>query len=312
MEQMDLKYLQYALAVARCGSVSRAARELYLAQPNLSRAIAELEQSLGFPLFIRTRQGMRPTPQGERFLTEAEGMLDRLSALARECRQAENRRLHLACVPSSLFVNTILEATRRCPELTVQCEEYYSCLELFDRVAKGASQAAFLTFGTEMKEELSAYFARRELEYHALAQSPAYGVVHRSSSLYHPETEPPSIRYDQARLMLSVTYFDPIGIHFHAEKTALPRSKGICHGVGRAGNLDMLESMDDLVMISCHVHSKILARNELVAVPIQPELMAYEYGYVTKTGAALDDGLQSLLTKTCHGVQRELLVQSSI
>lgn len=88
MEQLDLKYLPYALAVARCGSVTRAARELYLAQPNLSRAIAELEQSLGFPLFIRTRQGMSPTPQGEKFLTEAEGMLDRLSALARECRQA--------------------------------------------------------------------------------------------------------------------------------------------------------------------------------------------------------------------------------
>jgi DNA-binding transcriptional LysR family regulator len=312
MEQLDLKYLQYALAVSRCGSVTRAAQELYLAQPNLSRAVAELEQSLGFPLFIRTRQGMHPTPQGKRFLTEAEGMLDRLSSLARECRQAEGCRLHLACVPSSLFVNTILEAAGRRPELTVQCEEYYNCRELFDRVSKRASQAAFLTFGTEMKDELSSYFFRRELEYHALARSPAYGVVRRSSGLYHPETEPPSIRYDQARLMLSVTYFDPIGIHFRPEKTALPHSKGICRGVGRAGNLDMLESMDDLVMISCHVHSKILARNELAAVPIQPELMAYEYGYVTKAGAALDDGVQSLLTEICHAVQRELLIHSSI
>ena len=305
MEQLELKYLQYALAVYRCGSVTRAARELYLAQPNLSRAIAELEQSLGFSLFIRTRQGMRPAPQGERFLREAEGLLDRLSALARACRQAENRRVHLACVPSSLFVNSIWEAARRRPELAVQCEEYYNCLELFDRVAKGASQAAFLTFGTEMRDELAAYFARRELEYRTLAQSPAYGVVHRSSRLYRPET--PSICYDHARLMLSVTYFDPIGIHFHPEKTALPRSKGVCRGVGRAGNLDMLESMDDLVMISCHVHSKILTRNELAAVPIQPEHMAYEYGYVTKTGAAPEEGLQFLLSEICREVQKELL-----
>ena len=64
MEQLELKYLQYALVVARCGSVTQAARELYLAQPNLSRAVAELEASLGFPLFIRTRQGMHPTPPG--------------------------------------------------------------------------------------------------------------------------------------------------------------------------------------------------------------------------------------------------------
>lgn len=109
MEQLDLKYLQYALAVARCGSVTQAARELYLAQPNLSRAVAELEQALGFPLFIRTHQGMTLTARGERFLTEAEGMLDRLSILARECRQAETRLAHIACVPSSLFVNSVLE-----------------------------------------------------------------------------------------------------------------------------------------------------------------------------------------------------------
>ena len=78
MEELDLKYLQYALAVVRYGSVTQAARALYLAQPNLSRAIGELEQSLGFPLFLRTRQGMSLTPQGERFLTEVETLLERL------------------------------------------------------------------------------------------------------------------------------------------------------------------------------------------------------------------------------------------
>lgn len=68
----------------------------------------------------------------------------------------------------------------------------------------------------------------------------------------------------------------------------------------------MLESMDDLVMVSCHVHSKIMARNELAAVPIQPERMAYEYGYATKAGAAQDEGLQFLLMEICREVQKEL------
>lgn len=166
MEELDLKYLQYALAVVRYGSVTQAARALYLAQPNLSRAIGELEQSLGFPLFLRTRQGMSLTPQGERFLTEVETLLDRLSDLARECRQESRRRVHFACVPSSLFVNTVLETARGLPDWSIQCEEYYDCRELFDRVGKGASLAAFLTFGTEMREELFAYFARRNLRYH--------------------------------------------------------------------------------------------------------------------------------------------------
>ena len=305
MEELDLKYLQYALAVVRYGSVTQAARALYLAQPNLSRAIGELEQSLGFPLFLRTRQGMSLTPQGERFLTEAETLLDRLSDLARECRQESRRRVHFACVPSSLFVNTVLETARGLPDWSIQCEEYYDCRELFDRVGKGASLAAFLTFGTEMREELFAYFARRNLRYHPLAQSPAYGVVRRTSSLYHPETVPPSIRYDEALLMLNVTYFDPIGVHFQPERSPRPPAKGICHGVGRAGNLDMLESMDHLVMISCHIHSKIMARNELAAVPIRPAFMDYEYGFLTRADVRLSLEEQALLEKIEGEVQRE-------
>ena len=305
MEELDLKYLQYALAVVRHGSVTQAARALYLAQPNLSRAIGELEQSLGFPLFLRTRQGMSLTPQGERFLTEAEALLDRLSDLARECRQESRRRAHFACVPSSLFFNTVLETARHMPEWSIRCEEYCDCRELFERVVKGASLAAFLTFATEMREELFAYFARRNLRYHPMAQSPAYGVVRRTSSLYHPSTVPPSIRYDDALLMLNVTYFDPIGVYFQPEHFPLPPAKGICHGVGRAGNLDMLESMDHLVMVSCHIHSKIMARNELAAVPIRPASMDYEYGFLTRADVRLSLEEQALLEKIEGEVQRE-------
>ena len=94
---------------------------------------------------------MSLTPQG-RFLTEVETLLDRLSDLARGCRQESRRRVHFACVPSSLFVNTVLETARGLPDWSIQCEEYYDCRELFDRVGKGASLAAFLTFGTEMRE----------------------------------------------------------------------------------------------------------------------------------------------------------------
>lgn len=43
---MNIQYLKYAVEVARIGSISRAAEELYIAQPNLSRAIKELEKTL--------------------------------------------------------------------------------------------------------------------------------------------------------------------------------------------------------------------------------------------------------------------------
>lgn len=306
MEPMDLKYISYAITVARCGSVTQAAKKLYMAQPNLSRSIGELEQALGFPLFVRTRQGMVPTVQGERFLSEAEAMLESLTALAQECRRQKHSEAHFVCVPSSLFINIVLGAARLAPEWSIQCQEYYDCTELFECVENGSALAAFLTFGSDMKEKLLAYFARKNLSYHFLAQSPAYGVVRKDSHLYSPGPASPSIRYEEATLMLSVDYFDPIGIPFDQEKNSLPRAKGIRHGIGRAGNLDMLGSIDDLVMISCHVHSKIMERNHLVAVPLRPEITAYEYGYVTKENAPIGAEERRLLELIEKEVRKEL------
>ena len=65
---MNILHLKYAVEVAKAGSLSKAAEALYMNQPNLSRAIKELEASLGITLFVRSARGMVPTPEGEEFL----------------------------------------------------------------------------------------------------------------------------------------------------------------------------------------------------------------------------------------------------
>lgn len=60
---MTIQQLQYVLEVSRTGSISKAARNLFLSQPNISNSIKNLEQELGATLFIRTSQGCRsPRP----------------------------------------------------------------------------------------------------------------------------------------------------------------------------------------------------------------------------------------------------------
>ena len=61
---MDIKQLQYFLAAAQHLNFSRAAESLYISQPALSYQIAELEQELGAPLFLRDRRKMFLTPAG--------------------------------------------------------------------------------------------------------------------------------------------------------------------------------------------------------------------------------------------------------
>ena len=63
---MNLLHLKYAVIVAETNSMTKAAEMLFTAQPNLSRAIKELESGLGITIFRRTPKGIFPTPQGER------------------------------------------------------------------------------------------------------------------------------------------------------------------------------------------------------------------------------------------------------
>lgn len=72
---MNILHMKYAIEVARCGSINKAAEVLLMNQPNLSRAIRELEVSLGVEIFTRSAKGMLPTPEGEIFLSYANKIL---------------------------------------------------------------------------------------------------------------------------------------------------------------------------------------------------------------------------------------------
>ena len=84
---VDLAKLQQLLVIARAGSFSRAADELRITQPALSRSVAAVEQRYGFRIFERGRGGAAPTAVGVMVLADAE-------ALVREAR-ALDQNLHL-------------------------------------------------------------------------------------------------------------------------------------------------------------------------------------------------------------------------
>ena len=62
---MHLRYLRYFVAVGETRNLSRAAAELHVAQPALSRQIRDLERELGVELLERHPKGVTPTPAGE-------------------------------------------------------------------------------------------------------------------------------------------------------------------------------------------------------------------------------------------------------
>ena len=62
---ISYEYYRIFYHVARCGNLTKAAEALQNSQPNLTRAIRNLEAEIGCPLFSRTNRGMILTPEGE-------------------------------------------------------------------------------------------------------------------------------------------------------------------------------------------------------------------------------------------------------
>jgi DNA-binding transcriptional LysR family regulator len=71
----NILHLKYAVEVERTGSISKAAENLYMGQPHLSKAIRELEKTLGISIFNRTSKGVIPTKKGEEFLNYAKNII---------------------------------------------------------------------------------------------------------------------------------------------------------------------------------------------------------------------------------------------
>lgn len=80
---MNILHMKYAVEVARAGSLNKAAEKLYVALPNLSRSIKELEADLGIAIFDRSAKGMTLTPEGEEFIGYAKGILKQIDQVER-------------------------------------------------------------------------------------------------------------------------------------------------------------------------------------------------------------------------------------
>jgi DNA-binding transcriptional LysR family regulator len=78
---MNTLHYKYAVEVAKTGSITQAADNLFMAQPNLSKAIKELEETLGIVIFKRTSRGVIPTEKGSEFLAIARNILSELEKM---------------------------------------------------------------------------------------------------------------------------------------------------------------------------------------------------------------------------------------
>lgn len=73
---MTTRQLEYVIAISAAGSFRKAAETLYISQPSLSMAVKSLEEEIGVPLFIRTRNGVSLTPAGDQIIEDSKTIMN--------------------------------------------------------------------------------------------------------------------------------------------------------------------------------------------------------------------------------------------
>jgi DNA-binding transcriptional LysR family regulator len=129
-QDLELRLVRYFTVVAAHQHFGRAAADLHVAQPALSRQIQRLEKHLGVRLLDRVPQGTRLTPAGQRFLPRAQALLRaaRQAELAvRE--QAETERIAIGYVEDLVITGAVRELRRRYPDAEI-ATRYLSCRDI--------------------------------------------------------------------------------------------------------------------------------------------------------------------------------------
>lgn len=186
---MKVEHFFMAIEIANTGSFSQAARNLYISQPNLSHAMKQLEQELGFPLFTRTPSGIIPTPEGNAIIDQFRTMrweYDQISEAVKNRVYTSRLSLRIATLQGSWTTAVFSDLVKQYEDTPISFSFLnYSYLDdLLPMVETCQVDCAIIgTASTALKSVLRKLYDRA-IEYIPIGEAPVCGVVGEKNPLY--------------------------------------------------------------------------------------------------------------------------------
>ena len=156
---LDLELYRTFQAVARQGSISRAAQELCVTQPAVSQAVKALEQALGAQLFVRGAKGVTLTAEGEMlrdYVDKAMGLIDAAQRQFAGLRELERGLLRIGASDTlckHYLLGTLEEFHRRYPRVKLQVTNRTS-RETVELLRAGMVDLGFINLPLETRGDL--------------------------------------------------------------------------------------------------------------------------------------------------------------
>lgn len=185
-ENMTLQQLKYVIAVVESGSISEAAKRLYVAQPSLSGAVKKLEQELGFALFLRSSRGIALSADGAEFLGYARQVVEQTDLLERRyfAKTAPRRLVSISTQHYAFAVDAFVNLLKR-----TKAEEYEFTLretrthEIIDDVRFFRSEVGILYKNAFNERVIGRLLRESALAFHPLFRATPHIFVSRRNPL---------------------------------------------------------------------------------------------------------------------------------
>ena len=178
----NIQHLRYAVEVAKTGSISRAAENLFMGQPHLSKAIRELEEDMNITIFRRTPKGVEPTEQGEQFLEYARRILEQVDELESLYKPSGVKKFSLSLPRASYAAFAFSEKN----------------------VGDGVSNLGILRCQREHEKYFLAALEERSLKYEPVWEFEYLALMSRR----HPLAAAPELKYSELRLYTEIVHDD--------------------------------------------------------------------------------------------------------
>lgn len=306
---MNIQHLRYAIEVAKTGSITKAAENLFMGQPNLSKAIRELETSLNIRLFRRSSRGVLPTAEGEEFLQYARGIItqvDKVESLYRPDRSSQVR-FSVCSMPSmytsELFARFCARVGENYPDARLRLSLKESPRHaVIDAVADGSCDVGLLRCRLDEEVALINQFHRKELDYKAMA----FYQFTLCMSKHHPLASEQAITRDllapYPRIILESQQEDAPFL-FESDLSSAAGAPGSIIVSGRDSVLLLLQRMHEAYISVSPLPASLLETYHLITRPAIGDVINYRYIMITRRNG-MSGRLENMLLEEINNINR--------
>ena len=281
---MNFQQCRYVEVVARVGSFSQAAKELYMTQPNLSCSIKDLENELGVQLFTRSNTGARLTEDGHDFLKYAKRIIGELDLLQQRYHDEFKKSFTVA---SHHYDFLSMPLAKVAQEFKQDYQEFQTIetttKKILDSVASFEADLGIIYLDDENEHILTSALQYHDLEFTSLGEFPTRVFLRRDHPLAHKSviSETDLKGYNQIRFRQEHS-----GLNFDEDTLDIHDQQRILYSNDRGTVMNLLCATDAYASGLGIVNSFV--KDQIVLIPLQNS-PKHTLGYVTNRKKKLSD-----------------------